>query len=97
MLDKEKQDDYIQIRKHSSVVPLGIFVLVQIAAVVISALFYEDVLEVSPYGCSGLISSLLGGLSEGLLVLFVHKKLGPSRLLKFYVWGFASGLWTVCV
>jgi hypothetical protein len=95
MLDKEKQDEKVRPRRYSTIIPLALFVLTQIISVVIPMVFYENLLEISPYGCSGLISALLAGLSEGLLGLFVHRRFVPSRLLRFYVWGFLNGIWTV--
>lgn len=74
--------------------PLAAVVVVQLTLSACCLIFYDHLYHASPGGAAALVSCSLAGLSQGLLQLFVTRKLTPSKLIKFYTWGIISGVWT---
>lgn len=72
-------------------------VVAQIISLIISFYYYSIWYEISKYGASAVVSSVLCGFSQGLLQLIVHGKMHTANLLKFYCWGVINGFWMVSI
>jgi hypothetical protein len=73
-----------------------LFACLQIVGCGLCFAFYERLYYASEYGAAACIASVMSGLSQGLLQVFVHRELRLSSIAKFYTWGIINGLWTVC-
>lgn len=74
---------------------LALVAVAQLVSLVVALIFYNKWYSVSKVASAAVISSLLCGLSQGLLQLIIHRRYSASNLLKYYCWGIVNGFWTV--
>lgn len=74
---------------------LGATVVAQFVSLFVGVYYYNTWYGVSKVGASAVISSLLCGLSQGLLQLIIYRQFDAASILKFYCWGIINGFWTV--
>lgn len=72
-----------------------LIVLGQVISVAVVLGFFGDLLRISSYGASALISTALCGFSQGFIQFAAGKRPSVDIILKFYAWGVCNGIWTV--
>lgn len=74
-----------------------LIVIGQVISVAAVLGFFGDLLRISNYGASALISTALCGFSQGFIQFAAGKRPSIDLILKFYAWGVFNGIWTVSI